>query len=137
MSDPGPFSNWPHLDKPAPGAPSRSERDYLVLPGAASDHQQTEHPHMASNNGVENFLGGSPLNVAMRLLFISMVVGALLMWLDLRPIDILNGVRAFFDRIYQLGFGAVREVASYVLAGAVIVIPAWFVLRLLNVGGRR
>ena len=66
----------------------------------------------------------------------ALVVGALLMWLELRPMDVLRGVQAFFDRIYQLGFGAVRELASYVLAGAVFVVPAWLVLRLLNVSGR-
>lgn len=94
---------------------------------------------MASrNNGLENFLGGAPLNVVVRLFFISLVVGALLMWLELRPIDILRGVQAFFDRIYQLGFGAIQELASYVLAGAVFVVPAWFVLRLANLrSGKR
>lgn len=89
----------------------------------------------SNNNGLENFLGGSPINVFVRLFFISLVVGALLMWLELRPIDILRGVRAFIDRIYQLGFGAVKELASYVLAGAVFVVPAWLVMRLLNLGG--
>ncbi len=92
---------------------------------------------MASNNALENFLGGSPLNVAARLFFISLVVGALLMWLELRPMDILRGVQAFFDRIYALGFGAVKELASYVLAGAVFVVPAWLVLRMMNMGARR
>ncbi len=92
---------------------------------------------MASKNAIENFLGGSPVNVAVRLFFISLVVGALLMWLELRPIDILHGVQAFFDRIYHLGFGAVKELASYVLAGAVFVVPAWLILRLMSVGGRR
>ncbi len=92
---------------------------------------------MASKNALENFLGGSPINVAVRLFFISLVVGALLMWLELRPIDILRGVQAFFDRIYHLGFGAVKELVSYVLAGAVFVIPAWLVLRLMNLGGGR
>jgi hypothetical protein len=93
---------------------------------------------MAQNsNALENFLGGSPINVAVRLFFVSLVVGALMMWLDIRPLDILHGVRAFFERIYQLGFGAVRELASYVLAGAALVVPAWFVLRLMTVGGRR
>ena len=92
---------------------------------------------MASRNAFENFLGGSPLHVAVRLFFVSLVVGALLMWLELRPIDILRGVQAFFDRIYQLGFGAVRELASYVLAGAVFVVPAWLILRLMSVGGRK
>lgn len=138
MTDQGPFSNWPHLDKPKPSPDSsRPERQYLILPGSTETEPETESLHMASNNAIENFLGGSPFNVAVRLLFISLVVGALLMWLDLRPMDILRGVQAFFDRIYALGFGAIKEVASYVLAGAVFVVPAWFVLRLMNMGGRR
>jgi hypothetical protein len=128
MTDQGPFANWPNLDQPKPERP-----DFLTLPGAS----ETEPTRMASKNAIEDFLGGSPLNVAVRLFFISLVVGALLMWLDLRPIDILRGVQDFIDRIYKLGFGAVRELVSYVLAGAVIVVPAWLVLRLLNMGGRR
>jgi hypothetical protein len=128
MTDQGPFANWPNLDQPKPQRP-----DFLTLPGAS----ETEPTRMASKNAIEDFLGGSPLNVAVRLFFISLVVGALLMWLDLRPIDILRGVQDFIDRIYKLGFGAVRELVSYVLAGAVIVVPAWLVLRLMNMGGRR
>jgi hypothetical protein len=128
MTDQGPFANWPQLDKPTP-----DRAEHLPLPGAS----ETEPNRMASKNALEDFLGGSPLNVAVRLFFISLVVGALLMWLDLRPIDILRGVQDFIDRIYRLGFGAVRELVSYVLAGAVIVIPAWLVLRLMNMGGRR
>ena len=128
MSDQGPFANWPNLDQPKPDRPA-----FLTLPGSS----ETEPKSMASKNALEDFLGGSPVNVAVRLFFISLVVGALLMWLELRPMDILRGVQAFFDRIYQLGFGAVRELVSYVLAGAVIVVPAWLVLRLMNMGGRR
>jgi hypothetical protein len=129
MTDQGPFANWPNLDK----KPPRPEREYLILPGSS----ETEPESMASNNALENFLGGSPINVAVRLFFISLVVGALLMWLDIKPMDIIRGVQAFFDRIYRLGFDAVKELASYVIAGAAIVVPAWFVLRLLNMGGRR
>jgi hypothetical protein len=134
MNDQGPFSNWPYLDKPKEAHP---ERSYLVLPGAAEIESTAEPLPMASNNALENFLGGSPLNVAVRLFFISLVVGALLMWLELRPVDIFHGVQAFFNRIYALGFGAVRELISYVLAGAVFVVPAWLALRLFNMGGRR
>lgn len=126
----GPFANWPHLDTPRTPQPAP---DILAL-GAPT---QTEPQTMASNkNGLENFLGGSPVNVAVRLFFISLVVGALLMWLELRPIDILRGVQNFIDRVYDLGFGAVKELASYLLAGAVIVVPAWFVLRLMALGGK-
>ena len=73
----------------------------------------------------------------MKLLFVSLVVGALLMWLDIRPADILRGVQDFVNRIYALGFGAVRELFNYLLAGAVIVVPAWFILRVLSVGSRK
>jgi hypothetical protein len=133
-SDQGPFANWPNLDKKPPPRP---EREYLVLPGSSENESNKEYASMASKNAIEDFLGGTPLNVAVRLFFVSLVVGALLMWLDIRPMDIIRGIQAFFDRIYRLGFDAVRELASYVVAGAAIVIPAWFVLRLLNMGGRR
>jgi hypothetical protein len=137
MTNRGPFADWPNLDRPARPAdeapPPPEARAYLILPGS----DQTEQNAMASNNALENFLGGSPLTVAIRLFFVSLVVGALLMWLELRPIDIFRGVQAFIDRISRLGVDAVKELASYVLAGAVIVVPAWFVLRLLNIGGRR
>jgi len=135
MSDQGPFANWPHLDRPRPPEGRENWRDDKIARGALQSSQETTH--MASNNGLENFLGGSPLNIFVRLFFISLVVGALLMWLELRPIDILRGVRAFIDRIYQLGFGAIQELFSYVLAGAVFVVPVWLVLRLWNASGAK
>ncbi len=135
MADQGPFANWPHLDKPRPPERSEAAHDVLLLPSSDKISQETNQ--MASNNTLENFLGGSPLNTLARLFVISLVVGALLMWLELRPIDIFRGVQAFFDRIYQLGFGAVRELVSYVLAGAIFVVPAWLVLRLVNVGASK
>lgn len=131
MSDQGPFANWPHLDRPRE---DRRDHQYLILPGSPESREEDDS-QMAGNNALENFLGGSPLNVAARLFFVSLVVGALLMWLDLRPIDILHGVQAFFRRIYDLGFGAIQEIITYVLAGAVFVVPAWLVLRLMNAGG--
>lgn len=135
MADQGPFANWPHLDKPRQTERQETAHDVLLLPSSDKISQETNQ--MASNNTLENFLGGSPLNTLARLFVISLVVGALLMWLELRPIDIFRGVQAFFDRIYQLGFGAVRELVSYVLAGAIFVVPAWLVLRLVNVGASK
>jgi hypothetical protein len=131
MTDRGPFANWPHLDKKTP----RPGREVALIPSQSESNR--EFSSMASKNALEDFLGGSPLNVAVRLFFISLVVGALLMWLDIEPRDIIRGVQAFFDRIYMLGFDAIGKLVSYVLAGAAIVVPAWLVLRLLNLGGRR
>ncbi|MDT2019820.1 DUF6460 domain-containing protein [Methylocella sp. CPCC 101449] len=88
-------------------------------------------------NTLEQFIGGSPAAVAVRLLVVSLIVGALLMWLDIRPIDVFYGVQRFLTRLWNLGFDAVREVIIYVIAGAAIVIPVWIVLRLLNAGKKR
>ena len=131
MNERGPFANWPRLE----GAVREISVDDAQRFSKPID---MESQTMASkNNAIENFLGGAPMNVLARLFFISLVVGALMMWLELRPIDILNGVQAFFDRIAQLGFGAVRELGSYIMAGAIVVVPVWFVLRLISVAGMR
>lgn len=83
-------------------------------------------------SGFERFLGGSPGMVALRLLVVSLVVGAILMWLDIRPDDIFYAIERFFQRIWRMGFAAIREIIAYIVVGAIIVVPVWFVLRLIN-----
>lgn len=131
MTERSPFADWPYLNTPRGG---RLRQDAAPLRGR---EEANDTPMASSNNSLETFLGGSPLTVFIRLLFISLVVGALLMWLELRPADLLHGVQRFFDRIYALGFDAVRVVIEYVAAGAVIVVPIWLVLRVLNLGGKK
>lgn len=125
MSEPSPFANWPNRDDREklrdPSAP---------LPGAPGA------PVRRQDNALESFLGGSPVAVAMKLIFMSLVVGALLMWLNLRPHDILLAIRGFIDAIYNMGFDAIRALGEYVVAGAAIVVPAWLILRLMNAGRR-
>lgn len=86
---------------------------------------------------LRRFLGGSPANVAGRLFLVSLIVGALFMWLGVSPADLWRGVNDLFVRISRLGFDAVREVINYVLVGAAVVIPIWFVLRLLDMRNDR
>jgi hypothetical protein len=83
-------------------------------------------------SGFERFIGGSPGMVAARLLVVSLVVGALLMWLDIRPYEIFNAIERFFHRVWRMGFAAIREIVDYVIVGALLVVPVWFVLRLFN-----
>jgi Domain of unknown function (DUF6460) len=85
---------------------------------------------------LERFLGGSPLSVAIRLLFLSLLVGFFLVWLDIRPIDVLRGLEQMVRRFWNMGFQALREMGAYIAAGAAIVVPLWLVLRLLNVRPR-
>jgi hypothetical protein len=88
-------------------------------------------PHL-HETALNRFLGGSPGGVFLRLLFVSLIVGAFLMWLDIRPLDIFRGITDLIDRIWGLGFDAIRVVGDYILAGAAIVVPVWLVLRLMN-----
>jgi hypothetical protein len=86
---------------------------------------------------LNRFLGGSPGGVFLRLLFVSLIVGAFLMWLDIRPWDVFRGLKQLVDRIWGLGFDAIREIADYIVAGAAIVVPVWLVLRLMNMRNAR
>lgn len=90
-----------------------------------------------ANNSLSRFLGGSPGAVFIRLFFVSLIVGALLMWLDIRPWDIFRAIDRLVNRLWALGFDAVREIGTYVLAGAALVIPIWLVMRLMNFRGAR
>jgi hypothetical protein len=49
---------------------------------------------------------------------------------------VIRGLENFALRIWNMGFEAVRELAQYVFAGAVIVVPVWLVMRLLSARGR-
>lgn len=83
------------------------------------------------------FLGGSPTGVFVRLVIISLIVGAFLMWLDIRPADILRGVQRMIDGVLHLGVDAIEVIFQYILAGAAIVVPIWLIMRLMNYGGSR
>lgn len=92
-------------------------------------------PNRPAPSELEKFLGGKPSSVAIRLLFLSLIVGFFLVWLDIRPMDVLLAIRDIVHRFWAMGFDAIRDVAAYVAAGAAIVIPVWLVMRLLNIRG--
>ena len=86
---------------------------------------------------LENFLGGSPTAVLIRLAIVSLIVGFFLVWLDIRPVDVVIGLRGIVERFWNAGFDAVRDIVEYVLAGAAIVVPLWVAMRLLNMRSRK
>jgi len=117
---------------------ARSSCPYLDSP-AGYQANRTESRRQGSlefimTDTLARFLGGPPLSVLARLVMLSLIVGALLMWLEIHPAEIIDAVERLFRRLWNLGFGAVRVVLEYVVAGAVIVVPIWLVLRLLNAG---
>jgi len=89
-----------------------------------------------ANRTLARFLGDTPGRVILKLLFLSFVVGVLMSALDLDPLDLLDGLVSFIERLWNMGFEALGQFGRYLLLGAVVVIPVWIVLRLLNMGRR-
>lgn len=78
------------------------------------------------------FLGGSPLAVLIRLIVVSLLVGALMSWLGIDAADILRNVERGVLRLWSSGFAALGDIGRTLMAGALVVVPVWFVLRLLR-----
>lgn len=83
-------------------------------------------------DGVNRILGDSPLRVVLKLAVASFIVGMIMASLGLSPWDIILGTRDFFVRLWNMGFAAIDQFLGYLLLGAVIVVPIWIVIRLLN-----
>jgi hypothetical protein len=83
---------------------------------------------------LERALGGSPLSVVLKLILLSLIVGAIMAFLGLTPRNLFTAIGNFVSSILNMGTDAIREVAQWVLAGALVVIPVWLLVRLL---GRR
>lgn len=88
-----------------------------------------------ADGGLGRFMGGSPAGVIFRLILASILVGALMALLGLDPEELINRVYRLVRGVFDLGWGAVDQVGRWLIYGAVIVVPIWFIARLLS--GRR
>lgn len=91
-----------------------------------------------ANDIVARFFGGPPLWVLVRLVLLSILVGVILAALGFDPWNIVYSLRRMVQAVWDMGFDAVILLWRYFLLGAVLVIPAWFVVRLIKApSGRR
>jgi hypothetical protein len=90
-----------------------------------------------TSNLVARFVGGSPLTVLLRLIVVSFVVGFLLETLGFDPVGLLNEVVRAARHIIEFGLTDVRQLGRILLTGAMVVVPVWLVLRLLDAGRMR
>ena len=81
---------------------------------------------------LNRLLGGSPGSVLVKLVFLSLLVGAFLAFLDITPFDLVDRLFGWIRSIFDPSFETVREVLRCILYGAVIVIPLWLVTRLFG-----
>lgn len=102
------------------------------MPNEREPNELVPMERRMSNDTVTRIFGGSPLGVLVRLILVSILVGVILSALGLNPLDIWQSLRRLVQNIWDMGFDAIRWVWGYFLLGAVIVIPIWIILRLVN-----
>jgi Family of unknown function (DUF6460) len=88
-------------------------------------------------NAVTRFAGGSPAMVAVRLIVVSFVVGIVLETFGLDPAKLFAEALRGARQIAELGLSDIHEVGRILMTGAMIVVPVWLVLRLVDSTGRR
>lgn len=85
-------------------------------------------------SGLRRFLGGSPAAVFVKLLVLSVIVGAFMAMLGLTPGLLFwhayDALRALID----LGLETFHDFGRWILAGAAIVVPLWLISRFLAMG---
>lgn len=85
---------------------------------------------------VTQFLGDTPMRTFVKLAVISLVVGVIMAALDWTPYDLWYAVRDFANYLYFLGYEAFGRIGIYFVWGAMVVVPVFFVLRVLAFGKR-
>ena len=78
------------------------------------------------------FLGGSPGAVLVRLIFLSLLVGAFMAFLGMTPFGLIDQLTVWLRSIFDLSFDTVRQIGRWVLYGAIVVVPIWLLTRLFS-----
>lgn len=78
------------------------------------------------------FLGDTPGRVVVKLLVLSFVAGVVMSVMGWYPLDIYYWLRDFVLYLWNFGFDAFGQVGRYLMLGAMVVIPAFLILRLIS-----
>ena len=73
-----------------------------------------------------------PIYTVLKLLVLSLVVGLVLHWLDLTPLDLLRDLGEHARRFFDWLRGFAGWAVDYVLVGAMVVVPIWLIMLLVN-----
>jgi hypothetical protein len=89
------------------------------------------------NNVVSRFCRRISNDGAPGVIVVSFVVGFLLETLGFDPVGLLNEVVRAARHIIEFGLTDVRQIGRILLTDAMVVVPVWLVLRLLDAGRMR
>ena len=70
--------------------------------------------------------------MALRLFVVSFIVGIFLVMFGFEPADIVDSFVRLVRRLVEFGFTDMRQIGRILATGALVVLPVWIVLRLLD-----
>lgn len=81
---------------------------------------------------VEGILRSGPIYTVLKLLALSLVVGLVLHWLDLTPLDLVENLGQSARRFFAWLRGFMGWAVDYVVMGAMVVVPIWLIMLLIG-----
>jgi hypothetical protein len=87
------------------------------------------------NMSAERFFGGSPGAVILKLAIASIIIGVVLSVFGFNPNNLYIAILRLGEWIRSLGLDAVNTVLRYLVLGAIIVVPLWFLSRIFSLFG--
>ncbi len=85
-------------------------------------------------SNLDRFLGGSPGAVLAKLIFLSLLLGAVMALLGVTPFGLVEGLYRWIASLFDFSLDTLIEIGRWIAYGAIIVIPIWLITRLF---GRR
>jgi hypothetical protein len=82
--------------------------------------------------GLNRFLGDSPLRTLIKLVIVSVGVGFIMHVSGVSPLDLVDWVRSSFIEIWRSGFAAFGRLGRYFALGVVVVVPLFILIRILS-----
>jgi hypothetical protein len=83
-------------------------------------------------NPLQRLFGTRPRETLLRLVFLSILVGALLAIFRITPFELVDLVIEGVERLLSDHFRLIRDIFRYFVYGAMIVVPIWLILRMIN-----
>ncbi|WP_043539646.1 DUF6460 domain-containing protein [Salinarimonas rosea] len=80
---------------------------------------------------MQRLLGGSPAAVLVKLVFLSLLVGAFMALLGITPQGLFEGAFELVRDLWETGFEAFGTLGRWLVYGAMVVVPVFVVLRII------
>ena len=72
-----------------------------------------------------------------KLLIASLIVGLVMAMLNVTPLGLIQNLGENFEKMFNAAVGAASWAITYVVMGAIIVVPIWLIFRLLGAKSKR